>query len=86
MYAALANADGPTAVVYHDDHNATRVDTWTEWRIDLQRFANQGVDLTNIDTISIGFGDNNNPQAGGSGVMYFDDIRLYRSVPQEQEP
>jgi hypothetical protein len=76
MYVALANADGSTAAVYYDNPNATQVDSWTEWRIYLQRFANQGVDITNIDTISIGFGDKNNPQAGGSGVMYFDDIQV----------
>ncbi|MHC4584852.1 MAG: LamG domain-containing protein [Planctomycetota bacterium] len=76
MYVALANADGSTAVVYHDNLNATQVDTWTEWRINLKRFANQGVDITNIETISIGFGDKNNPHAGGSGVMYFDDIKV----------
>jgi hypothetical protein len=34
------------------------------------------VDITNIETISIGFGDKNNPHAGGSGVMYFDDIKV----------
>jgi hypothetical protein len=86
MYVALANADGSIAVVYHNNPNATRVDTWTEWRIDLQRFADQGVDLTNINTISIGFGDKNNPQVGGLGVMYFDDIKLYRPDSQEQTP
>jgi hypothetical protein len=86
MYVALANANGPMAVVYHDNPNAAQVETWTEWRIDLQAFANQGVDLTNINTISIGLGDKNNPQAGGSGTMYFDDIRLYRPVPNEPEP
>jgi hypothetical protein len=86
MYVALANADGSIAVVYHNNPNATRVDTWTEWRIHLQRFADQGVDLTNINTISIGFGDKNNPQVGGLGVMYFDDIKLYRPDSQEQTP
>jgi len=85
MYVALANANEPPAVVYHGDPNATQIDTWTEWRIDLQAFANQGVDLTNINTISIGLGDKNNPQAGGAGTMHFDDIRLYRPQP-EPEP
>jgi len=86
MYVALANANGPTAVVYHDDTKATQITTWTEWRIDLQAFANQGVNLTNINTVTIGFGDRNNPQPGGWGKMYFDDIRLYRPVPPELEP
>jgi hypothetical protein len=34
--------------------------------------------LNNVDSIAIGFGDRNNPVAGGSGRMYFDDIRLYQ--------
>jgi len=43
------------------------------------------VDLANVNKISIGFGDRNNPQPGGSGGVHFDDIRLYRSRP-EPEP
>ncbi|MHC4627077.1 MAG: LamG-like jellyroll fold domain-containing protein, partial [Planctomycetota bacterium] len=71
-------AAGGSAVVYHDDPAVTQAGEWTEWVIGLKAFADQGVDLTNVDTISIGFGDKNNPQAGGSGKMYIDDIRLYR--------
>jgi hypothetical protein len=56
-----------------------------EWRIDLQAFADQGVDLTNVNTIALGFGDRNNPKPGGKGLMFFDDIRLYRprNTPEE---
>jgi hypothetical protein len=89
VYVALANESGVSATVYHDDPNIAQTDTWTEWRIDLSApggFANQGVDLTNVDSISIGFGDKNNPQSGGSGLVFFDDIRLYRSASQEPEP
>ena len=86
LYVALANSSGSPAVVYHDNPNAALIDTWTEWNIYLQAFTDQGVDLTDVDTISIGFGDRNNPQAGGSGTMYFDDIRLYRPVEPEQAP
>jgi hypothetical protein len=64
--------------VYHPDTNAAVINTWTEWNIPLTDFSNQGVVLTGVDTISIGFGNRNNPQPGGSGTMYFDDIRLYR--------
>jgi len=72
------------ATVYHDNPDAALIDTWTEWRIDLQEFAAKGVNLANVNTISIGFGDKNNLQAGGSGMVLFDDIRLYR--PAEPEP
>jgi len=44
------------------------------------------VNLANINTISIGFGDKNNLQAGGSGLVFFDDIRLYRPAPPEPAP
>jgi hypothetical protein len=72
MYVALNGS----AVVYHADPKAAQIATWTEWVIDLQAF--QGANLTNVNTITIGFGTKNSPAAGGSGKMYFDDIRLYR--------
>ncbi|MHC4627954.1 MAG: DUF1349 domain-containing protein [Planctomycetota bacterium] len=79
MYVAL---DG-SATVYHDDPAATQMDAWTQWIIPLQQFADQGVDLANVDTIAIGFGDKNNLGSGGSGTMFFDDIRLYRPEPTD---
>jgi len=70
MFVALGNA-----VVYHDDPAATQITGWNEWVIDLTAF---GVDLTNVNSITIGFGTKNSPAAGGAGQMYFDDVRLYR--------
>jgi len=78
MYVAVSNATGPTAVVYHDNPDAAGINAWTEWSINLEEFSNQGIVLTNVDSLSIGFGNKNNPQVGGSGLVYFDDIRLYR--------
>jgi len=78
MYVALSNSTGDPAVVYHDDPNAAQIDTWMEWVIPLQEFADKGVDLTDVDRIAIGFGDRDNPQQNsGDGTMFFDDIRLY---------
>jgi len=77
MYVALNGS----AVVYHENPSAAQIATWTEWTIDLQEFAAQGVNLANVSTISIGFGDKNNLRAGGSGLVFFDDIRLYRPAP-----
>jgi hypothetical protein len=78
LYVALNGS----AVVNHDNPNAAQIDEWTEWNIDLQAFADQGVNLVNVNTIALGLGSRNNPVAGGSGTMYFDDIRLYRPAPQ----
>jgi hypothetical protein len=84
MYVIL---DGSTKV-YHDNPNATLINDWTEWTIPLQNFADRGIDLTGINSIGIGIGDKDNPQQdGGSGTMYFDDIRLYlpRSAAEQPE-
>ncbi len=75
-----------SAVVNHDNPNAAQIDEWTQWNIDLQTFADQGVNLTNVNTIALGLGNRNNPVAGGSGTMYFDDIRLYPPLPETQVP
>jgi len=79
MYIAVTNNGGVPAVVYHDDPAAAQIDVWTEWVIPLQAFADQGVNLTDVDRIAIGLGTKGNISTpGGSGKMYFDDIRLYR--------
>ncbi len=78
LYVALNGS----AVVNHDNPNAAQITTWTQWNIDLQAFADQGVNLANVNTIALGLGNRNNPLAGGSGTMYFDDIRLYPPPPE----
>ena len=79
MYVAVSNSTGQTAVVVHDNPDVVQIDTWTEWVIPLQSFADQGVDLADVDKIAIGFGTRGNLTIpGGSGRVLFDDIRLYR--------
>ncbi len=74
MYVALNDS----AIVYHDDPVVTQTGSWTEWAIDLTQFADQSVNLADVNTITIGFGTKDSPAAGGAGTMYFDDIRMYR--------
>ena len=73
LYVALNDS----AVVTNDNPDAGLISSWTEWNINLQAFADQVVNLANINSITLGLGDRTNPVAGGSGMMYFDDIRLY---------
>ena len=64
------------------DPAAATIDTWIEWIIPLQAFEDQGIVLTNVDSIAIGLGTQGNMTIpGGSGKMFFDDIRLYRPAP-----
>ncbi|HUV65195.1 MAG TPA: hypothetical protein VMW24_14960, partial [Sedimentisphaerales bacterium] len=67
------------AVAYYGDVNVTTNAGWTNWVIPLQTFADLGVNLADVDRIAIGFGTRGNTTLpGGTGQMYFDDIRLYR--------
>ncbi|MHC4327090.1 MAG: LamG-like jellyroll fold domain-containing protein [Planctomycetota bacterium] len=83
LYVAVSNSAGAAAVVVHDDPAAATMNAWTEWIIPLQTLADHGINLTDVDKIAIGLGTKGNATApGGSGTMYFDDIRLYQtSVP-----
>jgi hypothetical protein len=74
MYVALND----TAVVTNDNPDAALINEWTQWTIDLQAF---GINLANVNSITLGLGNRSNPVAGGSGMMYFDDIGLYPPVP-----
>ena len=73
MYVVLNGS----AVVNHENPEAVTDAEWAEWNIDLQAFADQGVNLANVTSITIGLGNRSNPVAGGSGMIYYDDIRLY---------
>jgi len=70
LYVAL---NGGTPVT-NDDPDAATTTSWTEWNIDLQEF---GVNLSNVNTITLGLSS----VTGGTGMMYFDDIRLYPPQP-----
>ncbi|MEJ2701604.1 MAG: hypothetical protein P8Z79_04110 [Sedimentisphaerales bacterium] len=78
LYVAISNASGAPAVVVNEDPAAATIDAWTQWRIPLQAFADQGINLQNVDKIAIGLGATGDPSAtGGTGTIYIDDIRLY---------
>ena len=84
LYVAVSNSAGNPAVVTNDNPAAAQINTWTEWVIPLSAFADQGINLTNVDSIAIGLGTQGNMTVpGGSGKMYFDDIRLIRPSAAE---
>ncbi len=77
LYVALNGS----ALVTNDNPDAALAIAWKQWNIELQIFADKGVNLANINTITLGFGNRTNPQAGGTGMVFFDDIRLYAPEP-----
>jgi hypothetical protein len=71
--------------VANGDPAAATISTWTEWRIPLQAFADQGINLASVDTITVGLGVKaGTVSSGGSGTIYVDDIRLYPPAPEPQ--
>ncbi len=77
MYLTVSNAAGTPAIVAYDDPRAATMNTWTHWTVPLQALADQGINLTNVDTIAIGLGTKAGmAAAGGSGTIYVDDIAL----------
>ncbi|MHC4726837.1 MAG: LamG-like jellyroll fold domain-containing protein, partial [Planctomycetota bacterium] len=73
MYITLNNS----ATVDNDNPDAALSTRWTEWNISLQAFADQGVNLANVNSITLGLSS----VTGGIGMLYFDDIRLYPPAP-----
>jgi hypothetical protein len=77
MYVVLNGSAEAT----NDNPDAALATTWTEWIVPLQTFADQSVNLANVTSITLGLGNRSNPTAGGAGMMYYDDIRLYPPAP-----
>ncbi len=88
LYVAVEDTAGHIKTVTHPDPNAVQFDNWREWNIDLKQFSNAGIDLVNVKKMYIGVGDRDNPQFGGTGKIYIDDIRLHprRYVSSLQKP
>jgi regulation of enolase protein 1 (concanavalin A-like superfamily) len=74
LYVVVEDNTGNNALIKHPNPAATTIGSWTEWNIPLTDFI--GVNLQAIDKMVIGVGDRTNPQAGSSGTLYIDDIRL----------
>jgi hypothetical protein len=82
MYLRLKDDEGHAAQIMHGDPSAIRAAAWRVWEIELQDFVqiNNALNLAKVNEITIGFGNpDNSTVPGGSGVVYFDEIRLYPS-------
>jgi len=84
VYVVLEDSAGNIGAVQSDDVDVT-LEEWQEVNLDLQDYIAAGVDLTSISKIYLGIGDRANPQVGGEGKLYFDDVRIYvsRCIPDK---
>ncbi|MHC4214280.1 MAG: LamG domain-containing protein, partial [Planctomycetota bacterium] len=83
MSVGLEDGDSNSFVDYDGDTNDIKIEEWQEWNIKLSDFT--GVDMTDVRIIYIRLGDPDAVTPGGSGIVYFDDVRIYppKCVPSE---
>ena len=66
------DASNRTNATTHPDPAVVQTTKWQHWVIPFNDFA--GVNLAGVRKMSIGVSDPDNPAAGGTGVIYIDDI------------
>ncbi len=78
LYVSVANSGGSAVTTVNNDANAALAGAWTRWVIQLQSLADQGINLTDVNTIAVGLGTKGAMTTpGGTGTVYIDDIALY---------
>ena len=82
MSITLSDGSSNTATVTNSDPCATTNCWWHVWDVELAPFGDAGVDLGNVTSFAIEFGDGVSP--GGTGTMYFNNMLLYhdRCLPE----
>jgi hypothetical protein len=74
LYVALEDASQHVAVATYPEPAITTTTQWTQWKVPLSSFT--GVSLAKVRKLYLGVGDRDAPAAGGSGLLYIDDIGL----------
>ncbi len=81
LYVTVIDVSNNSFTVSYFDSNdiAQQLnETWHRWVIELKRFSDGGINLTDVRQLIIGLGDKVSP--GSKGTVYFDNIRLYPSI------
>jgi len=76
LYVTLEDSAGHTATVRGADPDAVVTTTWQDWQIALSEFG--GIGLAKVEKITIGVGNRTSPAAGGTGIVYIDDVGFGR--------
>jgi len=79
LYVAIEDRTGKNAVVTYLDPALLTKAQWAEWKISLADFT--GIDTAAVKKMYIGVGSRENPQPGGIGLIYIDDICLTKRTP-----
>ncbi len=72
LYLVVEDSAGNVAVATHSNPDALTVAAWQAWTVPYSELA--GVNMARVETMVIGVGSRSNPTAGGSGMLFIDDI------------
>jgi len=81
LYLSIEDDAGQISVINHPNPDAVLTTDWQQWSTPLADLIAAGVDVTAILKLQIGVGDLDNPQPGGIGIIYIDDIRVIKAKP-----
>ncbi|MEN6427370.1 MAG: discoidin domain-containing protein [Phycisphaerales bacterium] len=76
MHLSIADSAGKSATITSD--TAVTAATWTRWAIPMSDFA--GVNFAKVKKMVITIGDKTATTAGGTGIVFIDDIGFGRSA------
>ncbi|MCK4293488.1 MAG: hypothetical protein KAY65_09855 [Planctomycetes bacterium] len=80
LYVELEDATGPASAVAVDNpySYAIRTEMWQKWTIELSKFSDGGLDLSQVKKITIGLGDGTNSGQADEDkdTIYIDEIRV----------
>jgi hypothetical protein len=74
LYIAVTDSAGQTKRIEHPDPEVALTGDWLDWQIPFD--ALDGLNLADIKRIAVGLGNPDNPQPGGTGLVYIDEIRV----------
>jgi len=80
MYVRIEDSSGKSASAVNGDGVITQSLTWQEWVIPYSDLS--GVNLSRVEKMVIGVGSATAPTAGGTGIVYVDDIGYGRPAAQ----
>lgn len=78
LYVRIEDSTGASATVVNADEVITLRPAWQEWTIPYSDLA--GVSLSRVKRMYIGVGNRDTPTAGGTGIVYIDDVALGRPL------
>lgn len=78
LYVRIEDSAGVSATAVNADEAITLRPTWQAWTIPYSDLA--GVNLSRVRTMYIGIGNRKTPTAGGTGIVYIDDVALGRPL------